>query len=491
MRIKEKYLGKTGTNKQGRTYEIVDYVPANKQGHSSAYVVARFEDGVVVKCDARETPFHPDDKPKPAYKVGDRVQSNRFGWATVTAYISNKNVEVEFDCGGGTRANVWCLQHGYFAPSGALRANTQSLWLEKAKSLHGDKYCYSESIFTKYNEKIDIHCNTCERVFSIVASRHISKEAIGCPSCAISEAIEKSRLPVEEFIRRAGDAHCAKYTYNLSTYKGASHPVEIVCPICGVYTAVAGEHMKGGGECPQCAKRSRWTNKASEVKKQDYILLSVTDDKHVWLLHNKCGTSFKASLRSYAGNARFLCPTCGIQNITFDVFKERAAKMFGGEYEYTNFISMADPVTILHKTCGNTFTMKASTHIQGNYGKGVGCAYCAKHGFSVGRDAFIYVLSASNGYVKAGVTHQTEGGRLRQINRTTRKLGWEFSEEYSVPVSGAVAKEVETLTHKYLGEQYEHPEEWFDGRLETYKGVSVEEVINLIEKFLQEELSKN
>lgn len=302
---------------------------------------------------------------------------------------------------------------------------------------------------------------------------------------------ESKNKYVEAYIDKAGSAHRSKYMYDIESLKTTGDKVKVLCPLHGWFDADRYKHQNGEGVCPMCKEQAENEKKAEAVVKEGYTLLNVTDDKQVWLLHDKCGRSFKLPLSKYTGNGKFLCFDCGIQNVTFDVFKERAANVFEDEYEYSNFISMADPVTLLHKACGNTFTIKAGTHIQGNYGKGVGCAYCAKYGFSVGRDAFIYVLSAPNGYVKAGVTHQTEGGRLRQINRTTRELGWEFSEEYSVPVSGTVAKEVETLTHKYLSERYEHPEEWFDGRLETYKGTSIREVIDLVEKFLQEVLPKN
>jgi len=306
----------------------------------------------------------------------------------------------------------------------------------------------------------------------------------GCPTCAIQDSREKVRMKFSEFVDKVSIVHNGKYTYVRSSFTHAGGRVEIVCPYHGNFELGVYTHLVGSG-CPTCSKEGALSERYDQlVPRKEYNYL-FRDGSDMWLVHTKCGRVFKNPITRVGSNTKYLCPACAVQSVTEEVFLERARMLFGEEYEYSNFTTIGSNVTIHHKKCGNTSVMKASTHVRGNYGKGVGCPYCATYGFSKGRDAFLYVLQAPNGYTKVGITHQEVIGRIRQISKSTKKMGWVFTEVYKLRLSGEDAITVEKKSHKYLDELYKKPVEKFDGSSETYVGVDLDKLLIFIQNFIE------
>ena len=59
----------------------------------------------------------------------------------------------------------------------------------KVKAVHGDKYDYSKTIFTKLKEKITVICNTCNSEFTQEACNH----ANGCEGCPNRCSLKKNK----------------------------------------------------------------------------------------------------------------------------------------------------------------------------------------------------------------------------------------------------------------------------------------------------------
>lgn len=473
--------GTQHTNKQGRVCTVV-----GREGNKYRW---RFDDGVEVIKSRGLIPCHPEDLVGAPYKVGDRVKSNSFGWAEVAEYNGNKDVKVLFDCGGETRASAYSIKKGHFAPTGALKNNTQELWLMKAKELHKTTYDYSNSVFISHKDKIEIHCNKCGENFCVVATDHINKNRCGCPSCARKKAREVATTSVEEFIERAGKSHNWKYTYILSSYSKLGGAVTVVCPIHGEYICDATRHSKGQASCPKCREEEETKHRFNSLKtRDDYTYLFATG-REVWVLHKGCGSTFKVTAQTINSVTKHICPCCdkNRQSVTFKDFKHRAYQVFGDSYEYSNYNGINNKLTFTHKVCGNTYEAHAGSHISANYGKGVGCPYCATYGFSPGREAYLYILKSSHGYVKVGITHQEVEGRIRQISKSTKKLGWVFSEAKSWKMSGEDARRIEKLVHKHFDGIYTKPVEKFDGSGETYVGANIIEIEDFIKNNFQGE----
>lgn len=453
----------------------------------SGVVTWAFDDGVIVTKTRGNVPCHPDDRKKAPFKVGDRVLSNFFGWVEVIEYKGSKKIRIVFEDGRTASVQAYALKLGQVTPQGSLRTNTEGDWISKAISIHGDKYDYTNSVFEAYDKPVKIYCRTCKEVFSVTATDHINKYQRGCHKCAKHLCTQKQVLPFSEFIERSGKEHKWKYFYDMPSYRGLGHSVFVVCPIHGRFKVFAGNHVKGASGCPECYKveksKQRFKDTAKEWLNNQYSLVCQSTKNLVWVKHNSCGTIFQKPLDSII-TQKHLCPSCGISQISFEDFLNRAREVHGDEYQYEDYVAISKKVSLTHKTCGNTFTANASSHISGNYGRGVGCPYCASHGLSPSRDTRLYILSADNGYVKIGVTHQQVSDRLRQISKSTRKLGWVFYEVTSWAMSGEKAIYLEKTVHKHFSLLYRKPEEKFDGSCETYIGVNVSDAINYLQNIL-------
>jgi len=95
-----------------------------------------------------------------------------------------------------TKVKIICKKHNVFTqlPShhlkgigcykcnGGYQLNTQD-FIEKSKEIHGDKYDYSLSCYTKSRNKIEIICKKHGK-FEQTADSHV--RGVGCPECALT-----------------------------------------------------------------------------------------------------------------------------------------------------------------------------------------------------------------------------------------------------------------------------------------------------------------
>lgn len=61
------------------------------------------------------------------------------------------------------------------------RTHTKEKFVERAKAIHGDKYDYTNTVYTKSGEKSEIHCNGCNSNFMQAPKDHLIGR--GCPIC--------------------------------------------------------------------------------------------------------------------------------------------------------------------------------------------------------------------------------------------------------------------------------------------------------------------
>jgi Zn finger protein HypA/HybF involved in hydrogenase expression len=146
---------------------------------------------------------------------------------------------------------------------------TISHFIEKATSIHGNKYDYRAVDFVNNKGKIAIRCPKHGPFLQTVASHLFG---CGCPSCGAESRAIQNTLTTYEFISFAKEEHDDKYDYSVSVYKSAKEPIEIVCKKHGSFYQKPNDHLDGHG-CPKCNKtvssvESRWLN-----------VLNVPDDK--------------------------------------------------------------------------------------------------------------------------------------------------------------------------------------------------------------------
>ena len=91
------------------------------------------------------------------------------------------------------------------------QSNNLADFIEKAKEIHGNKYCYDKSCYINAKHKISIKCNTCSLIFDQLPRAHIYGKQ-GCPYCKESHGESKIKNILDfmeiEYIREKKFIDC-------------------------------------------------------------------------------------------------------------------------------------------------------------------------------------------------------------------------------------------------------------------------------------------
>ncbi len=160
------------------------------------------------------------------------------------------------------KINIICSKHGIFSQRasnhllgcGCRKCNlklpinpkiTTCDFIEKAKTIHGDKYDYSLVEYINSHTKIKIRCNN-NHIFDQTPGSHLNGN--GCHVCS-----RTSKMNTESFIKKSKEIHNDIYDYSLVNYKNNTEKVKIICKKHGVFETRANNHiskLKRG--CPNC-----------------------------------------------------------------------------------------------------------------------------------------------------------------------------------------------------------------------------------------------
>lgn len=125
-----------------------------------------------------------------------------------------------------------------------MKRLTTEDFIKKAKAIHGDKYDYSKTVYV--NQKTDVII-TCPLHGDFKQRPNNHYMGAGCPVCSGNK-----KPDTDSFIEKAKAIHGDKYDYSRVVYKNNKTPVEIICPIHGVFKQTPDKHLSGQG-CPMCA----------------------------------------------------------------------------------------------------------------------------------------------------------------------------------------------------------------------------------------------
>lgn len=129
------------------------------------------------------------------------------------------------------------------------------IFIKKARNIHGDKYDYSQVIYTYNKEKVKIICPLHGEFFQ-TPSNHIHKtKPQGCRLCGIDKLRQDKKMSLEDFIAKANKIHNNKYDYSETAYGlNSKVPVTIICPIHGKFYPTPNNHIHPTCPtgCPKC-----------------------------------------------------------------------------------------------------------------------------------------------------------------------------------------------------------------------------------------------
>lgn len=198
---------------------------------------------------------------------------------------------------GKTNVTIICPTHGEFVqlPNNHLMGNgcpvcriatkvttnkqspvTTETFIEKAKSIHNDKYDYSKVNYSSNRHPIEIICPIHGSFFQR-PSDHVTKKS-GCPKCGHHVYTQDS------FIEKCNKIHHRKYDYSKTIYRSIRDKIIITCPEHGDFEQVTNSHLQGAG-CLQCRlkQQTKLFNRICEMFPCENILFEVNKDIVHWI----------------------------------------------------------------------------------------------------------------------------------------------------------------------------------------------------------------
>lgn len=161
-----------------------------------------------------------------------------------------------------TKVKIICPEHGVFeqvpaehnAGKGCNQCRsthqmTQAEFIVKAKSVHGERYDYSEVYFRRAKYNVVIKCRI-HGAFEQQPTSHIM--GCGCPNCKYDGNADLKRSTVDEFVVKAKLVHGDLYDYSKTVYVRRDADVIIICTSCKFeFNQSPGNHLAGKG-CRKC-----------------------------------------------------------------------------------------------------------------------------------------------------------------------------------------------------------------------------------------------
>jgi very-short-patch-repair endonuclease len=181
----------------------------------------------------------------------NKIHKNRYDYSKVN-YINAK-----------TKITIICREHGDFkqTPSNHLsNYNCQKCaknfqldtvsFIEKAKSIHNDKYDYSKVNYINADTQIIIICRE-HGEFTQIPDFHINRKC-GCPKCS-----NNVKLHISEFINKSEKIHGNKYDYSKVEYVNNYTSIIIICKKHGEFSQIPFVHLLKHG-CPNCINKTEY-----------------------------------------------------------------------------------------------------------------------------------------------------------------------------------------------------------------------------------------
>ncbi len=255
-------------------------------------------------------------------------------------------------------------------------------FVNKANKIHGNRYTYDPTSYTKATSKVRINCNVHGQ-FQMIGSMHLAGQK--CRKCSIDDRLEGSKIIRKlKFIEDSLKIHKGKYKYDMVEYVNSKTKVNIKCEECGlIFSQVPSDHVRGIG-CPNCAGNNKMTTdefilKATKVhgNKYEYDKTIYTKTANKIIVTCKIHGDFHSTPNMIlSGNG---CPRCGLISSNeakkYDtkrfINKAKAVHLDLYDYSQVDYIESNIKVKIICKKHNQVFEQTPSNHL-----RGAGCPIC-------------------------------------------------------------------------------------------------------------------
>lgn len=258
---------------------------------------------------------------------------------------------------------------------------SQEEFIERAKSLHENKYVYTNVIYKNSTTKVSITC-PIHGDFLQIPKAHLKGQ--GCKFCGYECNAESRTTGLAEFIRRSKEIHNDKFDYSKVVYINSGAKVIVICPKHGEFAPTAQQHISGV-DCAKCYHERNGANqrmtteefitKAENIhgKKYDYSLVNyIGNENKVTITCPKHGEFLQRPNDHLSKKAG--CPACGgVKRLNTYEFIDRANLLHEGKYGYdnTNYTGTDNKILITCTEHGD-FLQTPHDHLS----KKAGCPDC-------------------------------------------------------------------------------------------------------------------
>ena len=148
-----------------------------------------------------------------------------------------------------------------------LERKTNEGFINEIKNIYKDDYDYSFINYKNCKTKVEVFCIKHQLKF-LQTPIQLLKNVKGCPRCRGETAKKALTSNTQEWIKKAINIHGDSYNYNLVNYTAAGDIVNIICPIHGVFTQKANDHLTGH-RCAKCSYIEKINYNVIEVSKEE------------------------------------------------------------------------------------------------------------------------------------------------------------------------------------------------------------------------------
>ena len=271
-----------------------------------------------------------------------------------------------------------------------MKRLTTDEFIRRAKDIHGNKYDYSKSVYVNAVTKVCIICPEHGEFWQL-PNNHL--KGCGCPKCSNND-----RISSNEYINKLKKQYpYSPYGFESIVYKNNHTPIQLRCPIHGLFSTLPSSLTKHLTECPICKKKrlsdaqSKTTEqfikeaKIAHGNKYNYSKTQYVNAKtKVCIICPKHGEFWQYPNTHLNSKG---CPKCSNERLwdnrkdktTKDGFIQKAREIHGNKYDYSKieYINTSTKVCIICPEHGE-FWQTPSAHLSGQ-----GCPKCGKHHLSI------------------------------------------------------------------------------------------------------------
>ena len=188
-----------------------------------------------------------------------KIHGDKYDYTAVS--YKGCRVEVELICrihGPFKQTPVGHLNGKGCQDCGGTKKSTNAIFIERAQLVHGPRYDYSKVEYLNARTKVKL---SCKYHGQFKQSPHGHLRGAGCNKCAYIDNGKKKKLSTSEFILKATGVHGNSYDYSKTVYHECNMKICIICKKHGRFSQAPSAHLFGQG-CPDCAKTKKRTTES-------------------------------------------------------------------------------------------------------------------------------------------------------------------------------------------------------------------------------------